>query len=134
MTRGLRNNNPGNIRQSAVVYEGEIRPSQDKSFKQFKSVAYGYRAMFVILDSYKRRGYRTLRDMLNRYAPPVENYTDKYIDFVCKKAGVLPDNTIETLSATTMIPIISAMSQMENGVPAVYEDVMAGWTLYRMSR
>lgn len=46
MSRGLKNHNPGNIRQSATKYIGEVRPSQDKSFKQFSSMAYGYRAMF----------------------------------------------------------------------------------------
>ena len=44
LPRGLRNNNPGNIRNSSTVWVGEITPSKDKSFKQFKSMAYGYRA------------------------------------------------------------------------------------------
>ena len=45
MSRGLRNNNPLNIRLSATtVWQGEIRPSQDRSFCQFRTMAQGYRA------------------------------------------------------------------------------------------
>ncbi|MBX9055585.1 structural protein P5, partial [Parabacteroides merdae] len=47
--RGLRNNNPGNIRINGDLFQGEVRPSKDKSFKQFTTMAYGYRAMFKIL-------------------------------------------------------------------------------------
>lgn len=75
MTRGLRNRNPGNIRRSKTRYLGEVTPSCDVAFKQFETMAWGYRAMFVLLDSYRRRGYVTLRQMIARYAPPVENHT-----------------------------------------------------------
>ena len=50
MSRGLSNRNPGNIRQSAVRYKGEVRPSRDPAFKQFESMPWGYRAIFVLLD------------------------------------------------------------------------------------
>ena len=55
MSRGLRNRNPGNIRRSGVRYKGEVRPSTDPAFKQFGSMALGYRAIFVLLDTYRRR-------------------------------------------------------------------------------
>lgn len=130
MTRGLRNNNPGNIRQSAVKYNGEVQPSQDKSFKQFSTMAYGYRAMFVLLDAYRRNGYKTLRQMIHRYAPPVENYTDKYLHFVAEMAGVAPDDWVDTTNKEKMVRIVSAMSKMENGVPANNADVLEGWQMY----
>ena len=128
--RGLRNNNPGNIRQSGVKYDGEVRPSKDKSFKQFESMAHGYRAMFVLLDAYSRKGFVTLRQMINRYAPPVENQTDKYLHFVAELAGVAPDDVVDTKDHDTMVKIVSAMSRMENGVVAVPAEVEAGWQLY----
>ena len=43
MSRGLSNCNPGNIRQSKVRYKGEVQPSRDPAFKQFESLAWGYR-------------------------------------------------------------------------------------------
>lgn len=65
MSRGLRNNNPGNIRLSKIKYLGEI-PSTDSAFKQFKTMAWGYRAMFVLLHTYQlKHGCNTLRDMIS---------------------------------------------------------------------
>ena len=76
LSRGLRNRNPGNIRRSGVRYKGECARSTDAEFRQFESMEWGYRAMFVLLDSYSRKGYRTIRQMISRYAPPIENHTE----------------------------------------------------------
>ena len=117
MTRGLRNNNPGNIRNSKTVWQGEIVPSTDLSFKQFKTMAYGYRAMIKLLQNYRKlNGCRTISDFINRWAPPVENNTSGYISRVCREMQV-PSS------------YVAAMSQVENGIPAVMEDVQAGWDL-----
>ena len=75
MSRGLANNNPGNIRRSKVRYKGEVQPSRDPSFKQFESLAWGYRAVFMLLHTYRvRHGLRTIREMISRWAPPSEPY------------------------------------------------------------
>ena len=131
MSRGLRNCNPGNIRQSKTRYKGERHPSRDSEFKEFESMAYGYRAMFVLLDTYSRRyGLCTIRQMLNRYAPPTENFTEGYIRFVSEKTGIAPDEIINTRAARDMVPMVAAMSQIENGKPAVMADVHRGWELF----
>ena len=131
MSRGLRNCNPGNIRRSATRYRGEVVPSRDRAFKEFESMAWGYRAMFMLLDSYRRRHrLGTLRQMLSRYAPPTENFTDGYIRFVSRTAGVDADKTLDTRSPRDMVPIVAAMSQIENGKRAVMADVHAGWNIF----
>ena len=131
MSRGIKNCNPGNIRRSSVRYLGEVTPSRDKEFKQFVSMTYGYRAMFVLLDSYARRyGLRTIRTMLNRYAPPEENFTQGYIRFVANNSGIGADELVDTRSARDMIPIVMAMSEIENGTPAILSDVEQGWSLF----
>lgn len=131
MSRGLRNNNPGNIRQSATSYRGEVQPSQDRAFKQFESMAYGYRAMFVLLYTYqKRHALNTIRQMIGRYAPPAENHTDSYVDTVARRSGIGADTRITTTCGDVMIPIVTAMSYVENGVAAVAADVRAGWELF----
>ena len=80
MSRGLENRNPGNIRRVPVRYKGEVRPSRDPDFKEFESLAWGYRAIFVLLDTYRTRyGIDTLRVMISRWAPPSENRTEAYI-------------------------------------------------------
>ena len=131
MSRGLTNCNPGNIRQSKTRYKGERRPSRDSEFKEFESMAYGYRAMFVLLDTYSRRyGLCTIRQMLNRYAPPKENFTEGYIRFVSAKTGIAPDEIVNSRAARDMVPIVAAMSQIENGVAAIMADVHRGWELF----
>ena len=130
MTRGLRNRNPGNIRRSKTRYLGEVTPSRDAVFKQFETMAWGYRAMFVLLDSYRRRGYGTLRQMIARYAPPVENHTENYIRCVATWSDVDADEPLDTHDRTIMLAVVAAMSRMENGPEAVMADVEAGWTLF----
>ena len=74
LPRGLRNNNPGNIRINGDLFQGEVRPSKDKSFKQFTTLAYGYRAMFKILSNYfknYKQGYNFY--MTNWYGIWVNN-------------------------------------------------------------
>lgn len=131
MSRGLRNCNPGNIRRSATRYVGEVSPSRDAEFKEFETMAYGYRAMFVLIDSYRRRyGLNTIRSIISRYAPPTENFTEGYVRFITRRTGIAAEEKIDTRSAKDMIPIVAAMSEIENGVAANMTDVEAGWELF----
>lgn len=131
MSRGLRNCNPGNIRQSRSNFKGEVRPSRDSAFKQFESMAYGYRAMFVLLNSYhKCYGLTTIREMISRWAPPSENFTEGYIRFVSERSGIAADVEVDSRSERDMVPIVAAMSEIENGVKAAMNDVYEGWKLF----
>ena len=85
MTRGLRNNNPLNMRHDRDTWKGEVKPGQDAAFKQFRTMAWGYRAAFKLLHNYQRlHGCRTLADFIRRWAPPSENNTDAYIRIVAQ--------------------------------------------------
>ena len=131
MSRGLTNRNPGNIRHSASRYRGEVRPSRDPSFKEFEAVEWGYRAIFVTLDTYRRKyGLQTIRGMITRWAPPVENHTEAYIRAVSDRTGIAPDRPLDTRSAQTMIPIVAAISAVENGAEADFRAVERGWELF----
>ncbi len=130
LSRGLRNCNPGNIRRNATRYEGEVE-SHDESFKCFATMAHGYRAMFVLLHTYRtRRGLRTPAEMITRYAPPTENDTAAYIRAVGHISGIDTSAPIDTLCAEQMMPLVSAMSRIENGVCASPADVMRGWDMF----
>lgn len=131
LPRGLRNCNPGNIRKNSIVYAGEIVPSQDESFKQFTTMAYGYRAMFVTLYTYQRRyGLDTVAKMIARYAPENENHTTAYIDAVAKRSGVPTSGHITATNGDVMIPIVAAMSRVENGEEPKLHEVEEGWKLF----
>ena len=94
-------------------------------------MAYGYRAIFVLLDSYHRRyALSTIQQMITRYAPPCENFTDGYIRFISKRTGIGADENIDTLNEQDMTAIVAAISYIENGVAADMADVHAGWQLF----
>lgn len=126
--RGLRNCNPGNIRITKDQWKG-LRPVQeDKSFFQFTEMRWGYRALIRTLQNYrKKHGCQSIADFIRRWAPPVENNTSGYISRVCKEMQV-PDCFVPNVDdKDTMCSFAAAISQVENGVPAVMEDVEAGW-------
>lgn len=132
--RGIRNNNPGNIRINKERWQGEIQPSQDNAFKQFSSMAYGYRAIFKLLYNYQHtHGCRRLGEFISRWAPPTENNTNAYIRTVCQHCGIagLSDlSIIDTTDARLMKGIVAGMSFVENGIEADADDVNAGWELF----
>lgn len=129
LPRGLRNNNPLNIRKNSDVFQGEVNPSRDKEFKQFKTVPYGYRAGFKVLSNYYRI-YRltTIRKMIGRWAPENENNTSAYVSLVSKYADIGPDDLI-SFDREQMIRIVAGMSRVENGREADMSEVIAGWNL-----
>lgn len=130
ISRGYKNNNPGNIRINSDVFEGEVRPSADKSFKQFKSMAYGYRAMFIVIRTYiQRYKLNTIRGIISRYAPSSENHTENYIRVVSERSGIPADDPVYADNREMMIRIVAAMSFVENGREAEMSDVIRGWEL-----
>lgn len=130
----MRNNNPGNIRLDNTRWQGETA-GKDRSFKTFRSMAHGYRAMFITLNTYQNKhGKRTIRQMIDRWAPPVENNTEAYIASVARWSLVAPDAAVTTTNRDVMVPVVAAMSRVENGTPAVMADVEAGWELFIASR
>ena len=87
--------------------------------------------MFVLLHTYNvRHNCRTVREMIVRYAPPQENHTENYIRAVVTRAKVSPDTPLDTRCRGTMVPVVAAMSAVENGAPADKKEVNAGWDLF----
>lgn len=110
MSRGLRNRNPGNIRRSGVRYVGEKVPSGDPEFREFVAVEWGYRAMFVLLYTYRLRyGLQTVAGLIGRWAPPSENRTESYVRFVADRCGLKDDEPIDLLDPGTMIPLAAGL-------------------------
>lgn len=121
LPRGMRNNNPGNIRKGNTPWKGKIPHNRntDSAFEQFETYAYGIRAMIKNIVSYNRdRGIDTLRGVISTWAPSSENDTDKYINFVALRTGIAPDETIR-FDQNTLRGIVIAMAAMENGREAI---------------
>lgn len=84
LSRGLRNNNPGNIRCGSSRWLGLSSLQNDSEFCQFDSLMFGVRALLIVLRSYYNKyNCNTIRKVISRYAPSTENNTEKYIKFVC---------------------------------------------------
>lgn len=137
MSRGLRNNNPGNIRVSQNAWKGKIVGAQkkDKVFEEFVSMAYGYRALLINVRTYIRRdGINTIRGIITRWAPPEDrNNTEGYIKAVCKSMGMSPGYMIKEDNKdkfrADMIKLAAAISLVENGVEPNMADIEKGWEL-----
>lgn len=130
LPRGLRNNNPGNIRLGSNRWVGEIRPSQDESFCQFCDMAHGYRAMMKLIQNYrKKHDCQTIANMISRWAPSSENNTNAYIIDVCRQMQMPSTYIIDINDRDSMCALAAAISRHENGVDAVMEDIHAGWDL-----
>lgn len=115
LPRGIRNNNPLNIR-IGNVWLGEVAEPTDPEFEQFVHVRYGLRAAFVLLRRYIRHYKRdTLPQIISAWAPASENNTQRYIDVVSSLAHVPLMERIDYADKVRMCDIVLAMAQVECG-------------------
>ena len=91
LPRGIRNNNPLNIRRSKDQWQGLRAQQTDSQFCQFETLEYGWRAAFYLLTRTYYHKYRlfTIRAIVNKWAPPNENLTATYIENVSRLTGCL---------------------------------------------
>ena len=93
MTLYEKTNNPLNIRfNKDNNWKGQTTTL--RGFVVFKTPEYGYRAAYVLLCNYIRKGYNTPRKIITRWAPPTENDTEAYINYVSKTMDISPDTKI----------------------------------------
>lgn len=115
--RGIRNHNPGNIDRTTDKWQG-MAPDQsgDSRFVVFVAPHWGIRALVKVLLSYQRRyKLKTIRQIIDRWAPPVENNTAAYIDQVAKACGVDPDDTIDIQNKAVLRVLVTSIIKHENG-------------------
>ena len=136
LPRGIRNNNPLNIRRSKDQWKGLADAQTDRAFCQFKSLEYGWRAAFYLLTRTYYHKYRlyTIRTIIRRWAPPGENNTEAYIANVSRLTGIDPDEPIgipsERPSRRMMVGV--AMAIQENGTDSLdYFAMLRGWEMCR---
>ncbi|MBA4274983.1 MAG: structural protein P5 [Alphaproteobacteria bacterium] len=82
LSRGYRNKNPGNIDwlPPGRAWNGQIGKEPGGRFGIYESHELGIRAIGKQLLKYQERDdLHTIRQMINRWAPPVENATNNYI-------------------------------------------------------
>lgn len=105
---GIRQNNPGNLRSwgSALVQNG---------FAAFATEQEGLSAMAGNLLAYSKQGINTVRGIIGRWAPPSENDTGAYTNFVSKRLGVDPNEQLNMRDPQAMAALMDAIINKENG-------------------
>ena len=129
--RGMRNNNPLNIR-IGNTWLGERRPADcdDPQFEQFISLSYGLRAAFIILRRYIRHYHRkTVAQIIASWAPSSENDTKRYTSFVSGVMGCSQDREVLFEDKPTMCALVQAMALMECGVCIPLADIEKGYDM-----
>ena len=112
LPRGLRNNNPLNIRRTANLWQGLSKEQNDPDFFQFESMAWGYRAAFVVLRTYRNRyGINTVERIVRRWAPEKDgNDTEYYIRKVTVLTGLERTQIVDDQDPRTMMNLVAAMT------------------------
>jgi len=127
VTRGVRNNNPGNIDYNPRNdWQGQLPPDPaiEKRFVRFDSPENGIRALAKLLINYRGKdgmpgigapGIDTVRETINRWAPSSENNTEAYVQAVATAAGVTPSGPIDIRNRKILLGVVTAIIRHENG-------------------
>ncbi|MFG1257299.1 hypothetical protein V5F79_08220 [Xanthobacter flavus] len=113
--RGVRTNNPGNIKDSEFARSQPGYMGSDGVNAIFETPEAGYAAMNKLLDVYgNKHGLNTVSGILNRWAPASadNNDTSGYVSYVAKRLGIDPNAPL-TPEARAALP--QAMAYFENG-------------------
>ena len=120
LPRGIRNNNPGNLRIGPSGWQNKVPIAQnsDGEFEQFYSYEYGIRAMTKLLINYMASGRDTIASIITKYAPATENNTRSYIQKVSQRTGY-PSNMRLNPSKPVLEKLVEAMAWHENRRKAI---------------
>lgn len=132
--RGIRNNNPLNIRKGST-WKGE-RPNQsDPAFEEFTSMEYGIRAAFKLMRNHitgfsgTRKKMNTIRKLISVWAPPSENATAHYVEHVAFTVNRDPNDIIDPNDRKLMCAIARTMAWVETGVWLDKQIFESAWDL-----
>lgn len=113
---GIRSNNPMNIRETSITWQGEL-PHDGDGYEDFDTPANGIRAGAKnLLSYYRRHGLNNIDAIIRRWAPPEDNNpTENYIRFVAQMTGFLPHQVLNVEDVGTLVKLCAAIIEFENG-------------------
>src|SRR5687768_579751 len=122
--RGLRNNNPGNLRKTNISWQGETE-GRDQAFETFATPEDGIRATAKNLLSYqKAHKLNTVEAIISKWAPQKENNTGAYVQAVSQKLGVNPWQRLDLDNEDTLTNLTAAIIEHENGMQPFDPDTL----------
>jgi hypothetical protein len=129
LPRNVRLNNPGNVDRTSIPWQGMSAIQADPRFITFVGPQWGFRCMQRILLGDFREGSTTVHQLIDRWAPPVENDTSAYVTDVATRMGIGIDETL-SLPAQSL-PLLKAIAIHEGGCPWPDSVVQLGIDLER---
>jgi hypothetical protein len=129
-SRGLRNNNPGNIEKGGDSWKG-ILAGIDSRFATFSTPEDGIRAIYVIQKNVEAKGIDTIRERIYRWAPPSDgNDTEAYVAAVAEAMGISPDQPFSINDPVLGPAFVSGVITHENGSnPYTTDQIQTGQQL-----
>ncbi|MBA4849486.1 structural protein [Emticicia sp. BO119] len=132
LPRGVRNNNPGNIRYNpANAWKGKIPLTQksDLAFEEFIEYRYGVRALLILLKNFIF-SYGTIEKIISRYAPANENETERYVRAVAAETGIPRDQALTSTQETLRkLSIAITRQEVGNGYEISNEDFLNAYNI-----
>lgn len=123
--KGLRNNNPGNLRYVASVqWNGQVG-DDGTGYAVFDTPEHGVRALGHQLQTYASRGLTSVAEIVSTYAPSNENDTQSYIDDVASRIGVDANQPLDVYSVLPQLA--AAMIRHEQGVQPYSMEDLTNW-------
>jgi len=112
----VRNNNPFNIRYSSRRdWVGKTEPC-NRGFETFSRLDYGIKAGFELLQIYHSSwGLKTIESIIYRYAPPHENDTDYYVNYLARMLNYPRNKIIPIENRDFVIDLTYYLIRMETG-------------------
>lgn len=123
--RGIRNNNPLNIRwNSANNWQGQTGRDSG-GFSIFDTPVNGIRAAARVLDNYAKRGLTTIAQIIATWAPAADgNNVESYVSHV---ESVMGKSRNAKISRADYLPLLRVMIKHENGKqPYTDSQIIAG--------
>lgn len=117
------NHNPTNIIKSKYKWEGAtatpqrlIDEGRTQRFEAFENDYYGLRAALINLkNGYFAKGYNTISKIINKWAPPTENNTNAYINYVSAIVGIDKDKVLNYDDKNIMFLLLKAIAKRDGG-------------------
>lgn len=114
-TRGIRNNNPGNIKHGDK-WQGLAEKQTDPEFCTFKDARWGIRAIARLLITYQdKHDINTIHGIISRWAPSSTDNTGSYISHVTQRTGIREDEPLDVHDYDDIEPLVKAIIHHENG-------------------
>lgn len=131
LPRGIRNNNPLNIRISGTPWQGKVTNNTDGTFEQFTSLELGIRAALVNIRTYIKRDHLcNITLIISRWAPRSDrNNVKAYIEVVCNRANLTATEIIKYNDKNKLCRLVWAMAYVECGVVISFGRVENAWAL-----